>query len=1329
MKQTILIFLLSTAFALFAQLPMPSGAAERKAREQGPVSIRKPEVRGNAIVCGNKTLTVHENGTLTLTVDGESVGRFYYYFSIENQTEDKNYWFGVGESRYFNTAESKFTADANKFQYSGVAKVGGREWDFYHQSVELLENGLIKISGEWNKPPEGMKLGVRTFFFTGDYLTMGGKQLTVNRKTVTIPKVKTQKGNQEFIDIPSASEITAEFFGNEPGKKFTISGTKPTLGSLRGWIPSSGKGITFWLNRGAKSTAFFLDIREGTDEVKSSDTRAGIDFKVIENLTMPDNSGKNLMRNPSFEQGFHGYGFRMAYTGPAQHLKGNIYSLDQNTARFGGTSLRVAALDVQAAGRTPLHGPPVLLEPGKYTFSYYAKADRPGLRITLSPQHINQQGVLRAFPGTQKPVAPDTEWKRYECQFDLGFISPVNAVIGAGIAPAGEEGCIWIDGIQMEKNIHATSFEVPAFEGRLLTSERGNFVDSASTLNARLEITADPNTAGIVSVAIRNFFAEEIFRDRYDFQTDAQGFAKVELPLDGRLGKGLFAVRVDYETNDGRKCFGLHRITILDYMTAKPPLAHLFSETYGAPEAREDFPRILDRWRKVGYGAKSHMKNKDRETWETYRKNGITPLNAFMVMHFKDSETNRFAGFGILKPGSRYDYSFPPGDNPDWLIRDFKHEAGGRVTPEYLAKLEEACRSVAAAFPWIDLWLFSGEIMWKFPAEWWTDAKTEEAATAEFAKILGAFVKGVKAGNPNARVAQEVPANMDPNRGIRETDYLLTACDKLGVRFDVIGIHPYRFSPENPDLDADTQAFFKMLTKHGYHDTPIFWPEMMHWGPYNIPQLGFKSSAWNPGTTWYTGDLSYDIGWTEKLSAAWRARSWLVALKYSDRVFNATSGAWHNNSTLDYDLTPFASHIIPNTLGHLLGDSYFREDIRFAPGIRCYVFEDAQQRPVAAVWSHIERVDNGLADAPWAEADFGTSLEGVYDLMNNPRAFRPGVLKFPATSFPMFFRGQPGTLEQMIKALKSATIISGENIASAAVSAKVVSPTQYMVSLKNFISQEMNGYFNGRAFRLPASGETQFTFSLPQPLSADRIINCRLPGQFELGGKMYQTELSHEAFLCRKVPEDLTFETIQWSRLSSIPLSNFTGKNKETSGSFRVGWNVNGLFLEVDVEDKIFIHEEFAKTRDRWANDCLQVYIDTMADARSRQTQGYDENDYDYAVFPNKSGTSSTIYRYRTVDPQLGLTTQAPPDHTMADDIPSSFTRNAAGYTYRVFFPAKYLLPMRLEKNYTIGFGLFVPNVNDAAAKPRVSSGLTLAPQGKACFNQPHLWPSMLLTD
>jgi len=166
---------------------------------------------------------------------------------------------------------------------------------------------------------------------------------------------------------------------------------------------------------------------------------------------------------------------------------------------------------------------------------------------------------------------------------------------------------------------------------------------------------------------------------------------------------------------------------------------------------------------------------------------------------------------------------------------------------------------------------------------------------------------------------------------------------------------------------------------------------------------------------------------------------------------------------------------------------------------------------------------------------------------------------------------------------------------------------------------------------------------LPVALRSDKVTSVELPVKIDAeSGASYSYDLSFEALLARRVPADADFSSINWAALPSTPFERNSGGR--TTGSFRLGWNAGGLFVEVEVNDSTFVHVEYEKTGQRWNNDCLQLYIDTMANARVRTFKGYDEDDYDYAVFPNAAGDASIVYRYRSVEQQLGLATQAPPE-------------------------------------------------------------------------------------
>lgn len=1318
-----------------ATLPLPSGKAELKRQATTVMAQKKfmPRIVNQSIVSGNKTLEVNPNGQLTLNSDGGTLARFFCYFTGTDQQTGQKLWIDAG-NRYY---KSTLRRTDSGFLYEGILRLGELEWKQYRQELTLQPDGLIRIDCEWFPSPDPEKLTLRnhSFWITLPRAWMDGKTLDLCGRKITVTPDKTNGilGTKREID-----HVLTVCKGN-PAEEFKLIGTrKSEIGGIAVFAFQNTVRISINEVSGTRKTRFYLDLRTGTETQRKTENPAGIDFKKIENLELPDRSSKNLFRNPSFEQGFHEYHlYHYGYDPIPGKWHKEPFVIDGKDSFAGEKSLMIRILNDRDTDPRSLRKAanlstsPVILEPGIYICSFYAKGDGADQilnvwfnRFRSGSSYGALRKAIRSYPLTK-------EWKRYSFTFQLDLPKPIMFHMNA--VAKSKSGTVRIDALQLEKGSSATPFETKAVEGELRTSAPDHFISAKTAVDAKLRLHTAPGVKGNATVSVKNFFNEPLFQQKFPFTANQNGIAELALPLDGKLGKGIFMIRTDYELEDGRRCYDQHRLTVADFLENKHPLKRMFAKQYGGMDLDlPDFLRLADRLRKVGIGSETHLTQHEKQYFDAYRAFGIEPVDGVVYSPvYRDGRQK--AGFAILKQKPYRDYP-QLSDTENILIRDFYLEADGRITPEYLKKLKEAVKTYVSARPWIKVWGFGWEVFAGFPVSWWSKTNDPDEAAAKFALLLKAFAEGVREADPSAKIYQDQPCSMTPENSIPETDRLLAACRKLGVKFDIIGFHPYRFSPENPDLDADAQTAFRMMKKNGYSDTtPVYWGEMMHWGPYNIPQWNTKSSSWSGSPVTWNGQctLSYDMGWTEKLSAAWRARAWLVALKYADRILTAQSGNT-NNFALDYLYTPRASQMVSNTLGNILGDARFRADIRFAPYIRAYVFEDARKRPVAAIWCHKESVDEGRSDAPVAEADFGDSLETILDLMNQERSFEPGKLRFPVMSTPLFLRGKPGTLPAMIAALERATVISGEGISPLMLSANPVAPDRMKVTMKNFLSAPFRGTLNTRPVEVPGNGFAAVELPLPDRLTDSAITQENLPAVVTANsGQRYQYDLSFRAQLVRSVPENVTLDTLDWKQISPVVMTNYYKNNADPSfrASYRAAWNRQGFFLEVSVTDPKFVHKEFPVTETRWDNDSLQVYFDALADARFRTVRGYDENDYDYAVYPNAAGTDSIVWRFRSADQQLGLGIHAPKDNTVAGDIPSSFTRTENGYRYRVFFPAKYLLPAELKQGAAIGVGIMVNNVNDPARKlyHRRVSALSNLTDGQDCSRKPHLWPVFLL--
>ncbi len=1320
-----------------------NGAAENKLPELDPVKAWRKNTAGKeklftpvleqkSIRFGNKTLQFFPDGKIICSTPAG--GRIFIgnpSFWLQNGKKTEWFW----REKHFDSKKSRFFRDGQKYIWELWYKSPDQpSFCGVNQILEVLPDGRIAFSFRFNMPkPAGeRKFSVWSFLIELPEAVWHNQPVDLNGETRTLDRKFKMYG------VPPASRAAEWTFGKkDPEKRFSVKIVRPETANMRLYYDGkSGFRLFFKLssNEGDFNKVYF-DFRRGSEQA-ARDIRGGVDFRAVENMVLPDISHKNLITNPSFERGLEGWHSPSAgHDGTLWNsLQREIkpFELDDKVSFDGRHSLRINIRNGDDyPPRNPNLGPVnIVAEPGVYTLSFYARgeSDRTVMLHAWIPN------FHRTGRPTRKWVFPvsGTQWKRYQATFEVQSGAPL-LFIGFYGRDKEKKGRLWLDAVQLEKGGKMTDFAPPPAEGRLLTSAPDNFLSSKEKIGGRLHITtAKPDAAGKVRITVKNFFGEILLDRTLEFKTGKDRTADAAIPLDGLPGLGVFVVRADYTLEDGSRAYDLHRYARIEYQTEPRLNRTMFSLDYGNTARNWNFLPILERWRKLGVGAKHHVNTRRKEVFDAYFQHGITPSVNSMLSYTRlfNGNDSRVKNFFILGSADTPLSVADPND-PRILVRDFHLDSDGTITPAYLEKLKQAAKTLAMRYPHVLLWGLGGELTAKLPNDWWAKGDTKRDSIRKLALLIKAFAEGVREGNPKAKIFQDDPWNMSPRSGIEETDQLLEECNKLGVRFDVIAIHTYRKCPENPDTDSDAQTLFEVLAKRGYGNTPVIWPEGMHWGPLEIPQWGtvFSASDQEP-RTWRGRLLSYDMGWTEKESAAWYMRSWLVALKYADRVLGATAGSTANNCYMDCFLTPYAAQLIPNTLCAILGDARFKKDVRFIPYIRAYIFEDAQKRPVAAVWCHKEEVDNGSADAPIASADFGDILESVKDIMNSDRAFKPGVMKFPISTFPVFFRGKPGTLDRMIAAFEKAKLISGSAVPVVSVSVLPADSRHLNVTLENRTSNEFTGKFNGDPLRIPVLKKIQKLIPAAKTIKADSI--SRQQGEITVEsdtGAKYEYPYDFDALLIKRVPDRATIDTLDWKTLPAVKLTRRVGKTTN-SGTFRTGWNQLGLFIEAKIEDPKFVHVEYperpSRPSRRWENDCLQIYFDTFVNARTRTSKGFDEDDYAYTLFPNGKGDSAQAYRYRMVDSQLGLATQAPKENTFAPDIPCSFTNKDGVLTYRVFFPAKYLVPMKLQQGWVFGFGLFVM---DSDRPGSTKGALTTASDGGSCHNRPQVWPMAILVE
>ncbi len=1277
-----------------------------------------PRFSENTIVCGNKNVRALPFGKVVISNEGSDLLSFEPHFVYENARGVVDWHTFTQECCSVRKIDGKIVWDLKK-------KLDGKLYTAAEQTMEITPDGLLKIHTQFKTiPVPGWtpRNPVGTAFLIVPIARAERKDMIFNEKRYKMsPSVRTVCYSDKF------TECSFTYYPDQIADTVTVFAKKPELGNAIACFPVSSMNIfrTDLVMNPQNSITLFFDIRKGVTVVQSPDMQGGIDFKAVENLELPDYSHKNLLQNGSFERGKEGW--RVRFNGNYWEGKWdwNPFEVVSGDARFGKYALQLDALShMQEDYRrltysVNLTSSVIAAAPGCYTLSFYAKGPE-NVRSMVSlwiPKYLSGSSYTSLTKETMKMFQLTSEWKRYEFSFQIPQSQPVEVCIN-GTVYGKERGKILMDAIQFEKGSKATAYETVPAEGKLCTSEQDNYISADSKIQGELEITtAKPEQSGNADIRVKNFFDEVLLQKSFPFKSGKDCKAVLALPLDQLPGLGIFMLRADYTLADGTKAFDHHRYAKVRFMDNTHRNKNTFAVDFAYPERNFNYHQILSRWKKMGVGARYHHLSFEKAPMEQEQDYGIYPGNCFMVSYLRDKDNN-ICGFALIDNNKPESYLSP--DDHRILIRDFHYDSDGTITPEYLEKFKDAVKKIVSKNKHVPMWCFGGEFIAHLPGNWWGKNLTEKDIARMHAMLLKAFAEGVREANPKAKVFQDDPCNMRPEGGLKETDLLLAECSKIGVKFDVIGIHPYRFSPESPDLDSDAALLFKIMDKHGYTKSNAFWPEMMLWGPFTIPQWDVECSNWggNP-KCWLGGIISYDMGWNERKAAAWYMRSWLVALKYQKRLLGATSGFGHG---MDLILTPWAYHLVPNTLSNILGNAEFKADIRFAPYIRAFVFEDEQKRPIAAVWCHLDKLDNGQVNAPIAEADFGNCMESILDFMNTDRSFRAGEFQFPVSSFPIFLRGKPGTLKQMTAALEKARIISGsQGVAPLELLANPYSGSELGIAVRNLLSRPFSGTINKQKLDIPAFGKTVIPMTVDKKISADAITRVQLPLTIKAqDGAEYKYDFDLETLMAKKISDKALFNTVDWLQLPQVSFIH------GCSAKFRIGWNSFGLFIEVQTPNKFFTHIEYPKTGLRHKNDCLQIYFDTMANAKIRETKGYDEDDYEYAVFPNSKGDSSIVWRMRMVEEQLGLATQAPKPDTEATTIPSSFQHENGVSTYRVFFPANDLLPMKLHKGTVFGLGLLVLDADQPGKVVRLA---TTSSDNQGCYNKPHLWPSVLLVE
>ena len=1034
----------------------------------------------------------------------------------------------------------------------------------------------------------------------------------------------------------------------------------------------------------------------------------GIDFWKHDATHVPLSPTRNLMPNPSFEQGLRYWTWN---GGGAKYTPSELPRYDLSSdAKFGKNALFLRPVQPLSSG---LRSFPISLDRNKvYTFSFYAKSNRQG--NTLRVVHGNAPRT--AFDGfyktqwygdTREPNCTfrlTTEWKRYSKTFPG---SPTGLVLMLG----GSD--ILLDGLQLEEGDKPTDFVCSPIEGRFVTANKDNDLVKGEAMDAAILFTGTPGRKGTVDVTILNAFRETVFRRKLSVTIGKDGTRNIPLnPDPATVGEGVFVVRTDYAVDGFRPYTEYSRFSVMTPLENRHATKNLFGTLSYALQGTSRADDLAKKWMEWGFGSTSWVGIRDYRNHpqlaEFFRKYRI------QNMHWSVSSMTA----AKLLPEEK---------NPMKKIREWESVPPG--TERILE--EETCRLFRDFPP--DLIPF---VSWNNEEEV-SAVMVKQKRFDEYFKLQSAVIRGAKRANPRFGGAPSSgPCAYTPVMpGPEAMEGYLAAAKRNGFRYDAIAVHPYgnidKGTLSSHDHDVETARLIEQMKRYGYgRETPILFTECFNRPETFVPE-------WNAGSSYDvypSGKPTYDFGNREFLQAASAARLFLIGMKYWPQV--QSFNIWVSSPFMDLHLTPTILNKAVNTLGTHLPWVEFLSDIRPFAGVRGYAFKREDGSGVAALWCISHEVESGFARGPLISVKFGQKVE-IYDLMGNrrtPEGNPENEMTLRLTPAPLLIKAKNPLL--LADALRNASTEDPSSAVSVAVNPE--QNGELTVSVSNLTGREQAGKLRIGSSVLPYRTAPGAVQHLPLPgggqgNATGRLFSWARPIRIEAsGGQELVREWSMDYFFVPK-----TSGMPDWNRIPALPVTNFhPAQTKIEKGDFeakyRMAWDEKNLYLRVEITDDHFLRfPEQWKLRDAsqrlWFNDgCLEVYFDCGANGRTNLSSSYDEDDYRYDFSVGRNGKSGpgAVWRFYEVNHQFAGGLEMPTKQEASEKIRCDFQITENGYSYTIVFGQRYLLPFRLAAGSRAGFALYIHDKDPGKKSKALTTG---SRKGEHCQNRPATWPLMIL--
>lgn len=1158
-----------------------------------------------------------------------------------------------------------------------------------HFGIALTAEGKARITLAYDSAqPIDKLLSLSGIFFYTQRAPMLGTQVSVNG--VAVPIATAPPAAHAAMLTTAAHPTDIVFASDDPYRSVAAHVVQARDVNVR------DENLVPWQSLGIRLTAqdnkVIIDVElPSKSKPKSAETYAGIDFYTAEHIHVPQYSlSRNVVQNPSFEQGFQYWNFGNLGKDHGNRFPDN-YVIDTSRPNSGRKCVKI--LGEAGEGPALLSSFAIPIESGKeYSLSFYARADQPNVNMTtcLFPSSFTHGLAYKGFAISQ-------EWKRYS----YTFTAPAAAIsVQFGVSNPAQDCAAYLDDVQLEKG-PLTDFTRKPIEAAFVTDRRDNLFAPGATFHGRWEVNGAAGMGGELTTVLRTSDGNEIRREKAAFKVGTDGTVVVALPSLEKSPRGFYGVEANIKLADGSTWREYGRLAIAP--PADPTVKHhtVFA-TGGVQERIASWDRVMSHTEYYGVGSAMNFDPVQHALFGLMAKHHITDVTSIF-----DSGDH----FGPIK------------------LKD-----GWSGNEADLPVIEQAAYDKAKAYPEVTYWKLVNEPGGKLTAD--------ADAMKLWIRALTAAVNGIRRANPAAKVISIDPANMQPNGGIAMIDNFLTCGG--GAIVDLIAIHPYRSRPEQPDMDDDLATFIAMLKRHNYTGDIWFTEGGGHLAMHN-PAFALNVhqalSAEDNGGSWRIGMFSYDIGDGERLAAAYATRMWLVCLKYGDRVKMGVD--WYfGDGCIDYDCTLEVRGIALNALSAQLGNATFVQDVPLSQEARCYLFKDPQNRPIAVVWTHDLKHESG--EPPSSTIHLGELASKLTIANMTGSAITPDKASaIQVTPFPTYLRGEPGTAAALAKAIGDG--FESSSTGSVVGYAQVKDAGHAGIALRNTLAKPITGKLSavsgGKTIATAnvtvAPGKTAelvAPFATPATGIAGEDVTVAWTGTG--GAKPMEFADRIESLPCPRVATALTLDgnLASWkaagANVFSIPQHMMSykpyppnpkypnpipwGGPSDLSATMAMAYTPGTLYVGFDITDDVLAPA--ATVEGAWTGDSIQLYFDAWSTGHSRTKVGYDDDDQELVVWPG--GDKVTVYRSVAPATQVAFTKRG-----VVSAIKSSLTKRPGGYVIQLAIPEAELAPLNLKPGGVFNFSLII-NDSDGEFRKR---GLTLTPEGTEPFMHTELYPAVVL--